>query len=299
MEMAFLAKKTTMFLRWQKAPLSSKAALAVLLVTFMTLAPAWAQETPYDVSPGYLREAWDDIRDMLWEDKVIGDGKGVITLIAPYRAQDAAIVPITIAAAKPQTEEEFIESITLVIDQNPLPVGTVFHLTPDSGLATIDTRIRINAFTYVRAIAKMNDGRLFMATKFVRATGGCGAPPGVSGMEEALASAGKMKMKFLASDLQGLGGQAQLMIKHPNFSGFQQDQVDPSLFIPAYYVDSIEVTRGGTKILSIESDISMSEDPSIRFYYGDETSGDVTAVVTDTHGKTFKKSWSVVKLAEN
>jgi sulfur-oxidizing protein SoxY len=303
-----------MFFGWRQASYVGKAALAVLLAAFMALAPAWAEEATDDVppgddydvsnhdpeddvSPGYEHDAWNNIRDMLYEDQVIEDGKDVISMTAPYRAMDAAIVPITIAAAKPQTKDEFIESITLVIDQNPSPVAAVFHLTPDSGLAAIDTRIRINAYTKVRAIANMNDGRLFMATKFIKASGGCSVP-GLSGMDEALARAGKMKMKFLTPDVEGAGGKAQLMIKHPNFSGLQMDQVS-GVVIPAHYVDSIKVTRGGTKILSVEGDISLSEDPNIRFYYGEETSGDFTAVVTDTNGETFKKSWPVLRLAEN
>ncbi len=291
---------------WRQALITGeaafKAAAVVLLTAFMAFSTvpssAWAEETRRDdVSPGFNHDAWNDIRGMLYEDQVIKDGKGVISLTAPYRAEDAAIVPITIAAAKPQTKGEFIESITLVIDQNPSPVAAVFHLTPDSGLATIDTRIRINAFTDIRAIAKMNDGRLFMATEFIKAAGGC-STPGLSEMDEAIARAGKMKMKFLASDMEGAGGQAQLLIRHPNFSGLQMDQISGD-FIPAHYVDSIEVTRGGAKILGVEGDISLSEDPSIRFYYGDDTSGDISAVVTDTHGKTFSKSWPVSKLAKN
>ncbi len=279
-----------------------KAAAVVSLTAFMAFSTvpssAWAEQTRRDdVSPGFNHDAWNDIRDMLYEGQTIEDGKGVISLTAPYRAEDAAIVPITIAAAKPQTKGEFIESITLVIDQNPSPVAAVFHLTPDSGLATIDTRIRINAFTDIRAIARMNDGRLFMTTEFIKAAGGC-STPGLSEMDEAIARAGKMKMKFLASDVEGAGGQAQLLIRHPNFSGLQMDQISGD-FIPAHYVDSIEVTRGGTKILGVEGDISLSEDPSIRFYFGDHTSGDISAVVTDTHGKTFSKSWPVSKLAEN
>ena len=303
-----------MFFRWRQASCIGKVALAVLLAAFIALAPAWAEEATDDispgydydasnrdpegdVSPGYDHDAWNDIRDMLYEDQVIEDGKDVISMTAPYRAMDAAIVPITIVAAKPQTKDEFIESITLVIDQNPSPVAAVFHLTPDSGLAAIDTRIRINAYTKVRAIANMNDGRLFMATKFIKASGGCSVP-GLSGMEESLARAGQMKMKFLASDVEGADGKAQLMIKHPNFSGLQMDQVNGN-FIPAHYVDSIEVTRGGARILSVEGDISLSEDPNIWFYYGEETSGDFTVVATDTHSKTFRKSWPVSKLAKN
>ena len=206
-----------------------KAAAVVSLTAFMAFSTvpssAWAEQTRRDdVSPGFNHDAWNDIRDMLYEGQTIEDGKGVISLTAPYRAEDAAIVPITIAAAKPQTKGEFIESITLVIDQNPSPVAAVFHLTPDSGLATIDTRIRINAFTDIRAIARMNDGRLFMTTEFIKAAGGC-STPGLSEMDEAIARAGKMKMKFLASDVEGAGGQAQLLIRHPNFSGLQMDQI--------------------------------------------------------------------------
>ena len=285
-----------MFFGRQRASRASKVVLVAVFMAFsMAGVFASAEESRRDdVSPGFRHDAWNDIRDMLYEDKAIEDGKDVISLTTPYRAEDAAIVPITIAAAKPQTKDEFIESITLVIDQNPSPVAAVFHLTPDSGLATIDTRIRIDAFTDVRAIAKMNDGRLFMAANFIKASGGCGAP-GLSTMDEALAQAGKMKMKFLASRMEGVGGQAQLLIRHPNFSGLQMNQISGD-FIPAHYIDSIEVTRGGVKVLSVEGDISLSENPSIRFYFGDNTSGDISAVVTDTQSKTFKKSWPVVSL---
>jgi len=49
-----------------------------------------------------------------------------------------------------------------VIDKNPSPLGAVFTLTPDSGRADIETRIRIEDYTWVRAIAEMQDGKLYM-----------------------------------------------------------------------------------------------------------------------------------------
>ena len=110
-------------------------------------------------------------------------------------------------------------------------------------------------------------------------------------MDETLAqTAGKMKMKFFASSLEGVGGHAQLLIRHPNFSGLQMNQISGD-FIPAHYINSIEVSRGGVKILNVNGSISLSENPSLWFYFGDETSGDVSAVVTDTKSNTFKKSW--------
>jgi sulfur-oxidizing protein SoxY len=97
---------------------------------------------------------WNDIRALLFADRDIQDGTGVIHLAAPQRAHDAAIVPIEIVADMPQTAERYVRTVHLVIDQNPAPVAGVFHLTPESGHATIATRVRINEYTNVRAIAE-------------------------------------------------------------------------------------------------------------------------------------------------
>jgi sulfur-oxidizing protein SoxY len=91
--------------------------------------------------------AWGDIREMLFAEREIQDGRGVIHLAAPQRAHDAAIVPIEIVAEIPQTPERYIRTVHLVIDQDPAPVAGVFHLTPESGRATIATRVRIDEYT--------------------------------------------------------------------------------------------------------------------------------------------------------
>ena len=298
--------------------------VVALSAVFMILSPVKAAQVPWenyeywevddernpedDVGPGYNHDAWNDIREMLYgatvndngyqKEQIINDGEGVIHLDTPYRAMDAAVVPVSIVAGMIQTKETFIESITLVIDQNPSPIAAVFHFTPDSGLASVDTRIRINAYTKVRAIAQMNDGRLFMSTKFIKASGGCSVP-GLSGMEEAQDTAGQMKMKFFdltrasAALQRPKLGMSQLMIRHPNFSGLQMDQVN-SQFIPAHYVDSVVVTRGGRKIFSVDSDISISENPMFRFYYGPETRGTFKVVATDSMNKTYEQDWPVI-----
>lgn len=249
-------------------------------------APAAAQE----------EETWSNIKAAVFEDRAIEDAAGVIELETPYRAQDAAIVPITVRALKPQTPDDYIKAITLVIDENPSPIAARFHLTPESGLATIATRIRIDAYTHVRAIAETNDGKLYMAANFVKAAGGCSAPS-LKDAETAMARLGKMRMKVLEAAVGDKPGYAQLLISHPNYSGLQFNQMTRSE-IPAHYVASIEVTRGGTPILSVEGDISLSEDPSVHFYYTGEEGSDFKAVIKDSEGMTFEKSWPVGAGAE-
>ena len=73
---------------------------------------------------------------------------GGLTLDAPYRAHDTAVVPIRIEPAFPQTGERHIKTVTLCIDENPLPVASRFHFTPVRGRAALGTRVRVNACTH-------------------------------------------------------------------------------------------------------------------------------------------------------
>jgi sulfur-oxidizing protein SoxY len=235
--------------------------------------------------------AWDNIRKQLFADKEIAEAAGVITLEAPPRVTDAAFIPITVSADKPQTPDKYLKTIYLVIDENPSPIAAVFHFTPDNGIANISTRVRIDSFTNVRAIAETNDGKLYMAKVFLKAAGGCSAPS-LSDSDEARASLGKMKMNFIKAAASGQPGEAQILVNHPNYTGFQFDQVARRA-IPAEFVNSVEVTYGDKKILSVEPGISISENPSFFFYYRDRGPGDLKAVIKDSEGRVFEKSFPV------
>lgn len=236
--------------------------------------------------------AWNDIRSQLFgEDRTIHDGRDVIAIEAPDRALDAAIVPVSIEARMDQTDERYIEKIILVIDENPAPVAATFHLSPRNGLADISTRVRINAYTTVRAIAETNDGQLYMADTFVKASGGCAAPA-TKDSELAMSRLGQMRMKQIGAWEKGEPAEIQFMVSHPNYSGLQTDQLT-QLWIPAHYVTDVELTLDGEPILSIEGDISLSENPTVRFFVEPEGDGELEARVVDSKGNTFTESWPI------
>ncbi len=85
------------------------------------------------------------------------DGK-VIQLRAPSRAQDASTVPIAISTRVAQTPEHYIQKVYLLIDHNPSPIAAIFTFTPDSGRADIETRVRVEEYTWMRSIAEIDDG---------------------------------------------------------------------------------------------------------------------------------------------
>jgi len=235
-------------------------------------------------------EAWSDIRAALFGDRPIHDGAGVIALEAPDRAQDAALVPIIMVAEIPQTAERHIRTIHLVVDENPAPIAGSFHLTPASGIATIATRVRVNAYTQIRAIAETSDGQLHMASRFVKASGGCSAPA-LKDHELAMARLGKMKLNHPPFRL-GEPNQVQLLISHPNYTGLQIDQLSRN-WIPPHYVERIEITYGGRTVMTVEGDISLSENPSLHFSFVPEAPGELQVEARDTEGGVFVGRWPV------
>jgi sulfur-oxidizing protein SoxY len=242
-------------------------------------------------------EAWPDLREWLFADREIQDGAGVLLLSAPDRAHDAAIVPLEITALIPQTPERYIKTIHLVIDQNPAPVAGVFHLSPQSGSATIATRVRINEYTHVRAIAETSDGALYMASRFVKAAGGCSAPA-LKDHEQAMARLGQIKIKPLTPFRPGEPNEVQVLISHPNYSGMQMDPLTRN-WIPPHYVQKIEFGYGGRTVMLIEGDISLSENPSIHFSLVPEQPGELSVRVLDSEDQEFSTSVPLGRAAES
>jgi sulfur-oxidizing protein SoxY len=232
-----------------------------------------------------------DLKEALFGDRPIAENDGIILLEAPKRALDAAIVPITVQALIPQSPERFIQTVHLVIDRNPAPVAAVFYFSPDGGTATISTRVRVDTYTNVRAIAELNDGSLHMAVKFVKATGGCSAPA-LKDKEKAFADMGKMRLKQPDQIVLGKPNTVQLLINHPNFSGLQFDQISRN-YIPAHFIQSVIVRYGERTVLTVEGNISLSEDPSFHFSYVPMAEGKISVEVVDSDGKKFNQAWPV------
>ena len=242
------------------------------------------------LAAGEEDDPWPDLRETLFGERPIAGGAGVVSLEAPYRAYDAAIVPVTIGAEIPQTAERYIKTLTLIVDKNPAPVAAIFNLTPEMGTATISTRIRVNEYTNVRVIAETSDGALHMAEKFVKAAGGCSAPA-LKDMAAAEARIGKMKLKQSRPGGAEQPQEVQLLVSHPNYTGFQMNQLTRH-YIPAHFVQDIKVSYGGRTLMTVEGAISLSEDPSIHFSFLPKAdSKEMSVEVRDTEGEVFTGSW--------
>jgi sulfur-oxidizing protein SoxY len=238
----------------------------------------------YDPWPGLVQD--------IFKNRPIQNGSGVIAIEMPYRAEDAAIVPVTLRSKLSPDDSRRVRAITLVIDQNPAPMAARFELAPDADVTEISTRVRVNNYTDVHAVAELSDGQLYMAKTYVKASGGCSAPA-AKNADEAKARLGKMRYRqFAQAGLAGSTREAQIMIGHPNNSGLQMDQLT-QLYIPAFFINELRLWQDDSLLLTIEGGISLSEDPNIRFTYASRGAKLFRAEARDTDGHIFRNEWKI------
>jgi len=240
----------------------------------------------YDPWPGLVQD--------IFNSRPIVDGAGIIAIEMPYRAEDAAIVPVTLRVKLPPTDNRRVVAITLVIDQNPAPMAARFELGQASSVSEISTRVRINSYTDVHAVAELSDGKLYMTKTYVKASGGCSAPA-AKNADEAKARLGQIRFRQFAKPTEGpqngIRG-AQVMIGHPNNSGLQMDQLT-RLYVPAFFINELRIWQDDALVLAMEGGISVSEDPNIRFSYVPNGAKRVRVEAKDTEGHVFQKEWKV------
>lgn len=225
--------------------------------------------------------------DVFGERQIISD-TGLVRIEAPKRAQDAALVPVDIYI-DPAKAPDGVKAVTLIIDVNPAPLAATFTLGKDAGVTHISTRVRVNDYSWLRAIAETGSGQLHMTQTFVKASGGCSAPA-VKNTDEAMASMGKMKLRQFPEPAMSQVQELQLMIRHPNNSGFQRDPIT-QYFIPAHFVEKLSISQDDRLILAMEGGISISEDPNFRFDFKANGPGEIKVEATDTDGKVFQDQW--------
>lgn len=252
----------------------------VAAVVMLALGAGAAAEEPAD--------PWPDLAHQIFRDRPLHDGAKVIALDMPARAEDAAIVPVTFRSLLPAGDPRHVRAVTLVIDQNPSPVAAVFTFGDKAGITAVSTRVRVDTYTNVHVVAELSDGSLYVTKTFVKAAGGCSAP---AGKDPRVAEAHRGEMRFRQFPAKGdAPREAQLMIRHPNNSGLQMDQIT-HLYIPAFFIDDLKIWQGDDLVLAMEGGISIAENPSLRFDYAPNGAAKFRARAADNQKHVYTGEW--------
>jgi len=252
----------------------------VLVLFLVVVAPAGDLDTPQ----------WLETRTALFQDRQIQeDAEAVVQLDVPLRPDDAASVPVLVKIKPIPSRQQIAKTVYVVIDRNPEPLAGTFQLGAASGGADIQTRLRVETHSPMRAIAEMNDGSLYMTTKLVKAAGGCAAPPV---MVTAPPNLGEIQLRAQDKPTLNEPNWAQLIVVHPNHTGFQRHPLN-MLPISPHYVTDVTVTLDNKPVLAAKTTIAMSEDPDFRFYFTPTGPGALKVDVKDSRGRTWSKSIEV------
>ncbi|HWW49927.1 MAG TPA: thiosulfate oxidation carrier protein SoxY [Xanthobacteraceae bacterium] len=109
----------------------------------------------------------------LYGDKAMAEGK--IKLDVPEIAENGMVVPINIEVDSPMTEADYVKSVHIFADGNPLPGVVTYTFTPACGKAAASTRMRLAQTQNIVCVAEMSNGTLYTAKANVKVTiGGCG-----------------------------------------------------------------------------------------------------------------------------
>ncbi len=225
---------------------------------------------------------WELLKSRLFGTRPIDATSGKVQLIAPLRAAYGASVPVKIVSQIPQTPALYVKRVMLLVDKNPSPLAATLDLTPEVGQADFETRIRVDEYSHVRVVSELSNGELHMASRYVKTSGGCSAPPN----RDAPELIGRTVFKLPEPPKMEAPTTADLTVIHPNDTGFELNNVTV-MYIPSFFVRTLAVSYAGRKIFDADLDFSISENPTWRFNFVPHTPGELRAEVSDSKEKHY------------
>ncbi|QWD67556.1 SoxY-related AACIE arm protein [Polynucleobacter sp. VK25] len=84
--------------------------------------------------------------------------EGKVTLTIPPLVENGNLVVLKVSVDSPMTASDYVKTIHVVAEGNPLPNIFTVYLSPRSGTANITTRVRLADSQKVWAIAQMSNG---------------------------------------------------------------------------------------------------------------------------------------------
>ncbi|MBY6120270.1 thiosulfate oxidation carrier protein SoxY, partial [Mameliella alba] len=101
--------------------------------------------------PCFAGESWDQIREELYGTRPLLDGARLIALDVPYRTPNDARTQIAAHVVAPEGGQ--IARVSVILDENPMPVSAVFALDSPQDSFFFDVTMRVNGPTPLHVVA--------------------------------------------------------------------------------------------------------------------------------------------------
>ena len=113
----------------------------------------------------------DQLDPLVWVfTKGVPVQKGRVKLELPLLVDNGNAVPLTVSIDSPMTPDNYVKSIHLFSQRNPVRDMARFFFTPRSGRAKVSTRVRLAGSQNVTAIAALSDGTFWADSAHILVT---------------------------------------------------------------------------------------------------------------------------------
>ena len=255
--------------------------LAVNAMLFGVTNAAYAEADP---------KLWDVVKEAFFAKRDIQEAD-FLKIDGPRRAESGAQVPVTYTYDKTAANGVVIKKLYAIVDANPIPLAATYHLTDMLGNFELSTRVRYETDSFIHLVGEDANGKLYMASRVIRAAGGCGGT--VDNDEAAVrAQAGKIKMNVESPVTIGQPNYAVFNIRHVMRTGLQRDLVSQG-YVPAFYINKTEFTYNGKPLMTVDVGVGTSENPYMKFKFVPDAPGKLEVLATDNEGKSFTQAVEV------
>ncbi len=197
----------------------------------------------------------DPLNSPMWEyqaERLFGDAPVIfddrVKLVLPMIAEDQHVVPVSVDARALGA----VKRILIFADLNPIPVAIEYR--PLRAEPFVETRIKLDQRTPVRAAVELADGSWHVAAEWIDAAGGgCSAPPVSRARGDWADHLGEMRGGAWPD---ARATRLRVSIRHPMDTGLVEN-------IPAYNVERLTVVDTAGKALA-DMNIygAVAEDPA-------------------------------------
>lgn len=220
---------------------------ATLLAMIACTAPALAAEHVLPADP-LESPMWDYHAARLFGDApVVFDDR--IKLVLPVIAENQHVVPVSVDARALGP----VKRILIFADLNPIPVAVDYR--PLRAEPFVETRIKLDQRTPVRAAVELADGSWHVTAQWIDAAGGgCSAPPVSRARGDWADHLGEMRGGAWVEDKDDT--RLRIAIRHPMDTGLVEN-------IPAYHVERLTIAGpDGEALADMIIHGAVAEDPA-------------------------------------
>ena len=184
-----------------------------------------------------------------------------ITLIAPDRAENGAVVQVEMVSNIPNTE-----AMALFVAENPTPLIANVMFTPGTQ-ARLVTRIKMAQTSQVKVVAKVGSQYFTQSKQVVVLEDGCGGSDSDAKFESSM----KMRAKLVNEVAE-----VKVIIVHPMTTGRAKNSAGQ--LIPAHFIQTLEATLNDKPVLEAHCSTAISKNPYFTFYVAGAKLGDTVLV---------------------